>query len=71
MPTGFTSPRSFWRTCWGCAASASPAPPAICSRRGLIRYHRGEITVLDRAGLEAAACSCYASDRLAYKRRFG
>ena len=40
-------------------------------RRGLIRYHRGEITVLDRAGLEAAACSCYASDRLAYKRRFG
>ena len=40
-------------------------------RRGLIRYHRGEITVLDRAGLEAAACSCYASDRLAYERRLG
>jgi CRP-like cAMP-binding protein len=35
-------------------------------RRGLISYHRGQIDVVDRAGLEAAACSCYASDRRAY-----
>ena len=34
-------------------------------RAGLIRYHRGELTVLDRPGLEAAACSCYAADRRA------
>ena len=33
---------------------------------GLIRYHRGELTVLNRKGLEAAACSCYAADRKAY-----
>jgi CRP-like cAMP-binding protein len=37
-------------------------------RRGIVRYQRGEITVLDRAGLEAAACSCYASDLHAYQR---
>jgi CRP-like cAMP-binding protein len=28
--------------------------------RGFIRYRRGHITVLDRAGLESNACECYA-----------
>ncbi len=28
-------------------------------KRGLIKYVRGTITVLDRAGLEAAVCECY------------
>ncbi len=28
-------------------------------RRGLIGYTRGEISVLDRAGLESASCECY------------
>lgn len=40
-------------------------------RLGLIRYRRGAITVLDRAGLEAAACSCYAADRRAYDATLG
>jgi CRP-like cAMP-binding protein len=34
--------------------------------RGLIAYHRGDLQVLDRSGLEAAACGCYAADRKAY-----
>ena len=34
--------------------------------RGLIRYARGNITIRDRAGLEAAACGCYAADKLSY-----
>lgn len=38
---------------------------------GLIEYHRGELTVLDRAGLEAEACSCYESDRGLYTELMG
>jgi CRP-like cAMP-binding protein len=38
----------------------------VLQRAGLIECHRGELKVLDRKGLEAAACSCYASDRRAY-----
>jgi len=26
---------------------------------GLIKYHRGRITVLDRPGLEVRCCECY------------
>ncbi len=43
----------------------------VLQRCGLIEYHRGDLTVLDRAGLEAAACSCYASDCLAYADQLG
>jgi CRP-like cAMP-binding protein len=32
-------------------------------RAGLIEYTRGRIRILDRRGLEAAACSCYAAGR--------
>jgi CRP-like cAMP-binding protein len=35
-------------------------------RRGLIQYSRGQVSVVDRAGLEAASCSCYAGDIRSY-----
>ena len=35
---------------------------------GLIRYARGRITVLDRAGLEAKTCECYAVVKKEYDR---
>ena len=31
-------------------------------RSGLIRYHHGEVTIVDRDGLEAATCECYRID---------
>jgi CRP-like cAMP-binding protein len=36
--------------------------------RKLISYHRGNITVLDRDGLEAASCGCYEADKALYER---
>jgi CRP-like cAMP-binding protein len=41
---------------------------ADLQRSGLIEYRRGDLTVLDRRGLQAAACGCYAADRQAYDR---
>lgn len=35
-------------------------------RRGLISYYRGDVIVVDRRGLQAAACGCYAEDKAAY-----
>jgi CRP-like cAMP-binding protein len=37
-------------------------------KNGLIEYHRGRVTVLNRKGLMAAACSCYRDDNQIYAR---
>ena len=38
--------------------------------QGLIRYTRGMVTVLDRPGLESAACACYGVIEADYARAF-
>ena len=35
-------------------------------KRKLIRYHRGEVTILNRAAMEAASCGCYKADLRVY-----
>ncbi|MGB7037023.1 MAG: helix-turn-helix domain-containing protein, partial [Xanthobacteraceae bacterium] len=32
-------------------------------KKGIVRYSRGRITILDRARLEAGACECYGASR--------
>ena len=41
---------------------------AALQREGLVEYHRGDITILNRRGLEKAACGCYSTDRSAYAK---
>jgi hypothetical protein len=50
-----------------------PRPPStdVAQEAGLIRYVRGAITVLDWAGLEAAACERYGIIRAQYVRALG
>src|ERR1700683_1164004 len=51
----------------GRRVGVTKAASALQHRR-LIHYSRGDITVLDRRGLMAAACRCYKSDRDSYDR---
>jgi CRP-like cAMP-binding protein len=43
----------------------------VLQKAGLIEYRRGTITVLDRKGLEAAACECYRVVRAEFDRLLG
>jgi CRP-like cAMP-binding protein len=48
-------------------ASVTQAAGSL-KRRRLIRYVRGQMTVMDSKGLRAAACPCYAADLGTYAR---
>ena len=40
-------------------------------RSGLIRYVRGNVTILDRAGLERRSCECYGVSKREFDRLLG
>ena len=47
------------------------AAAGVLQREGLIEYTRGKLIVLNRKGLVAAACGCYASGQKSYAELLG
>jgi CRP-like cAMP-binding protein len=43
----------------------------ILQRAGLVRYRRGNVTILDRRGLERRACECYRVSKSEFDRLLG
>jgi CRP-like cAMP-binding protein len=62
----FTVTHSFLASMLGVRRVGVTLAAQALQGRGLIHYQRGHLQVLDRPGLLAAACSCYARQRQAY-----
>ncbi len=56
---GFPLTHEFLAQMLGVRRPTVTAVAGTLQKAGLITYHRGEITVLERKGLEGAACECY------------
>lgn len=54
--------------CWAYAGWASPRLRGGVQKRKLIDYSRGDVTILDRSGLEAVSYRCYGADLETYER---
>jgi CRP-like cAMP-binding protein len=67
----FTLTHEFLSYMLGVHRPAVTLAAGVLQRAGLIRYTRGKVNVLDRAGLEAVACGCYEVTRKNYERLIG
>ncbi|MBD6619757.1 Crp/Fnr family transcriptional regulator [Komarekiella sp. 'clone 1'] len=63
--------QEFLSTMLGVRRSGVSETASKLQSRGLIRYQRGQIQIVDRKSLETAACECYGIVRAEYKRLFG
>jgi len=43
----------------------------LFQRAGLIRYKRGNVTILNRRGLQVRSCGCYGVSKLEFDRLLG
>ena len=60
--------RGHLKTCLGVQRTTVTGVMQALQGEGLIRCHRGEVEVLDPAGLERAACECRALVKEQYER---
>lgn len=55
----------------GVRRSTVSVAAATLQKAGVLRYQHGKITIIDRVGLENAACECYEAVTSEYRRLFG
>ena len=64
----FVITQEFLAIMLGCSRTGVNAAAGKLAERGIIKYARGKMTVLDRPGLEASSCSCYKVSSNYYSR---
>ena len=67
----FTLTHEFLSIMLGVRRASVSVAAGILAQAGLIRYHRGHVEILDRAGLEEAACPCYSIVRDMFEHLVG
>jgi CRP-like cAMP-binding protein len=67
----FRLTHDFLATMLGVQRSGVSITASSLQRAGVIRYTHGRVTVVDRAGLEAAACECYSAIGTQYEQVLG
>ena len=67
----FPMTQDFLAQMLGVRRATVSAVASALQRRGLIRYRRGRMHVLDRKGLEDASCECYAVVKAKQERLLG
>jgi CRP-like cAMP-binding protein len=63
--------QEFLSTMLGVRRAGVSVAASILQRAGVIDYAKGQITVLDRLGLESVACECYGTVRRHFARTLG
>ena len=67
----FALTQEFFAMMLGVRRSSISVVMGNLQRRGLVRYSRGRVTILDRKSLQAMACECYHVIKAETKRPFG
>jgi CRP-like cAMP-binding protein len=67
----FNLTQEFIATMLGSRRAGVTVAAGALQKAGLIKYRRGEITVVDRDGLEEASCECYKTVKDEFDRLLG
>jgi CRP-like cAMP-binding protein len=64
----FPMTQEFFSQMLGVRRASVSEVAAILQKAGLIRYHRGKMTIINQKGLEAGSCECYQVIKQEYAR---